>query len=135
MVVLTLANTVQNAIIGDDNTVTGGAIGATTLLALNYALVRFLYEHRKIDRLVEGDAEMIVEKGKVKKERLKKELITLAELEAAAHRQGFASLAEVERAVLEPGGTLSFLGKEPPPDEARHRELVRRLDHLAQEMA
>ena len=135
VVLLTLSNTVQNAIIGDDNTVTGGLIGATTLLALNYVLVRFLYEHRKIDRLVEGDADVIVEKGKVKKERLKKELITLAELEAAAHRQGFSSLAEVERAVLEPGGTLSFLGKEPPPEEARHRELVRRLDHLAQELA
>ncbi len=135
VVLLTLSNTVQNAIIGDDNTVTGGLIGATTLLALNYVLVRFLYEHRKIDRLVEGDADVIVEKGKVKKERLKKELITLAELEAAAHRQGFASLAEVERAVLEPGGTLSFLAEEPRPEEARHRELLRRLDHLAQEMA
>jgi uncharacterized membrane protein YcaP (DUF421 family) len=135
VVLMTLANTVQNAIIGDDNTVTGGLIGATTLLALNYVLVRFLYEHRKVDRLVEGNAEVILEKGKVKKDRLKKELITMAELEAAAHRQGFASLAEVERGVLEPGGTLSFVGKEPPPEEARHRELMRRLDHIAQELS
>src|SRR5476649_855689 len=54
VVLLTLSNTVQNAIIGDDNTVIGGVIGATTLLLVNYAVVRFLYGHEKIDRIVTG---------------------------------------------------------------------------------
>jgi uncharacterized membrane protein YcaP (DUF421 family) len=135
VVLLTLSNTVQNAIIGDDNTVTGGLIGAATLLLLNYFLVRYLYGHEEIERLVEGDADVLIDKGKIRTERLKKELITLPELEAAAHRQGFVSLEEVERAVLEPGGTLSFLGKEPPPEEARHRELLERLDQVSRELA
>jgi uncharacterized membrane protein YcaP (DUF421 family) len=65
---------------------------------------------------------------------LKKELITLPELEAAAHRQGFASLADVERAVLEPGGTLSFIARQPAPEETRHREILDRLERLAQEL-
>src|SRR5437773_6770975 len=60
VVLLTLSNTVQNAIIGDDNTVTGGIIGATTLLTLNYAVVRFLSEHERLDRLVEGDATVLI---------------------------------------------------------------------------
>src|SRR5213594_3575299 len=55
VVLLTLSNTVQNAIIGDDNSVTGGVIGAATLLLVNYAVVRFLYGHQAIERLVEGD--------------------------------------------------------------------------------
>jgi len=135
VVLLTLSNTVQNAIIGDDNTVTGGIIGASTLLLLNYFLVRFLYGHKKLDRLVEGDEDVLIDQGKIRKRRLKEELITLPELEAAAHRQGFASLEEVERAVLEPGGTLSFIGKKPAPEETRHRELLGRLDQLAQELA
>src|SRR5256886_17236243 len=50
VVLLTLSNTVQNAIIGDDNTVVGGIIGATSLLVTNYLVVRFLYDHRKLDR-------------------------------------------------------------------------------------
>ena len=54
VVLLTLSNTVQNAIIGDDNSVTGGVIGAATLLLVNYLVVRFLYRHQKLDRLVEG---------------------------------------------------------------------------------
>src|SRR3954468_9456793 len=49
VVLLTLANTVQNAIIGADNSVTGGLIGAATLLAMNYVVVRFLYGHQKLD--------------------------------------------------------------------------------------
>src|ERR1043166_6906328 len=52
IVLLTLSNTVQNAIIGDDNSVSGGVIGATTLLIVNYAVVRFLYGHERLDQLV-----------------------------------------------------------------------------------
>src|SRR3979411_1837637 len=63
VVLLTLSNTVQNAIIGEDNSVTGGLIGAATLLILNYSLVRFLYYHDKLDRIVEGEPEVVMEGG------------------------------------------------------------------------
>ena len=135
VVLLTLSNTVQNAIIGNDNTVTGGLIGAATLLALNHVVVRFLYGHKRVDRLVEGDPDVLVEDGKIKPARLKEELITISELEAAAHRQGFASMADVERAVLEPGGTLAFVGKKPAPEETRHKELLARLEQIAGDLA
>src|SRR5262249_19443635 len=108
VVLLTLSNTVQNAIIGDDNTVTGGVIGATSLLVINYLVVRFLYKHRSLDQLVEGKADILIEDGKVRTQHLKKELITMAQLEAAARKQGFDSLSEVQQCVLEPGGTISF---------------------------
>src|SRR3954463_14040569 len=65
VVLLTLSNTVQNAIIGDDNSVTGGLIGATTLLIVNYGVVRFLYGHEKLDRLIEGDADVLIDNGQV----------------------------------------------------------------------
>jgi uncharacterized membrane protein YcaP (DUF421 family) len=135
VVLLTLSNTVQNAIIGDDNTVTGGLIGAATLLLVNYVVVRSLYGHSKIERIIEGNEDVLIEKGKVLQERLKKELIPLPELEAAAHRQGFSSLSEVERAVLEPSGMICFFAKQPIPDELRHREVINRLESLAQELA
>src|SRR6201997_1633780 len=54
VVLLTISNTVQNAIIGDDNSVSGGLIGATALLAVNYLVVRFLYRHQKLEHVVEG---------------------------------------------------------------------------------
>ena len=135
VVLLTLSNTVQNAIIGDDNTVVGGIIGATSLLVTNYLVVRFLYDHRKLDQMVEGRADVLVEDGKVRTQHLKKELITVPQLQAAAHKQGFASLSEVEQCVLEPGGTLTFIGKKPGVEDVRHQELLGKMESLAHEIA
>jgi len=135
VVLLTLSNTVQNAIIGEDNSVLGGLVGASSLLVTNYLVVRFLYDHRKIEQIVEGRADVLIENGKVRPQRLKKELITMAQLEAAARKQGFASLQEVERCILEPGGTLCFIGKKPASEDVRHQELLGRLERLSQEIA
>jgi uncharacterized membrane protein YcaP (DUF421 family) len=135
VVLLTLSNTVQNAIIGDDNSVTGGIIGATSLLAINYLVVRFLYDHRKIDQIVEGRADILVEDGKVHEHKLKRELITKEELAAAARKQGFETLAEVRQCVLEPGGTLTFIAKKPDTEDIRHAEVMKKFDLLAEEIA
>ena len=135
VVLLTLSNTVQNAIIGDDNTVTGGVIGATSLLVVNYLVVRFLYNHRKLDQLVEGRADVLVEDGKVRMGNLKRELITMAQLEAAARKQGFESVGEVQQCVLEPGGTITFIGKKPGTEESRHKELLERMEKMTAEIA
>jgi uncharacterized membrane protein YcaP (DUF421 family) len=135
VVLLTLSNTVQNAIIGNDNSVSGGLIGAATLLVLDYVLVRALYSHPTWFQLVEGKPDVLFEDGKIKRNRLKKELITVEELRAAAHRQGFASLHQVEKVVLETGGTLTFVGKEPAPEDLRHRELTEKLDQMMRELS
>ena len=135
VVLLTLSNTVQNAIIGDDNSVIGGIIGATSLLAVNYLVIRFLYDHRKLDQIVEGRADILVEDGKVHEHRLKKELITREELAAAARKQGFESLTEVRQCVLEPGGTLTFIARKPDTEDLRHQELLQKFDALAAELA
>ena len=131
VVLLTLSNTVQNAIIGEDNSVLGGVIGASALLATNFFVVRFLFEHPKLDRIVEGEPTVLIDQGQLRHDQLRRELITVAELEEAARRQGFAALDEVERAVLEPGGTISLLAKKPTIEAVRHQELLARLDQLA----
>src|ERR1700740_3135914 len=69
VVFLTISNTVQNAIIGDDNSVSGGLIGATSLLLINYLVVRFLYDHHKLDQIIEGEADVLIEGGKVRTKR------------------------------------------------------------------
>ena len=135
VVLLTLSNTVQNAIIGDDNTVTGGLVGALTLLATNYLVVRFIFKHRRLDQLVEGSPTTLIENGCLCKEGLAKELLTEAELLAVAHRQGFAALDEIEKCVLEPGGTFFVQGKVPGSDEKRHAQLLQRLEDLGKQIA
>jgi uncharacterized membrane protein YcaP (DUF421 family) len=135
VVLLTLSNTVQNAIIGEDNSVTGGLIGAATLLVLNYWVVRFLYGHDKLDELVEGSSDVLVCDGLINHDLLKQELITVHELEAAAHKQGFASLEDIDRAVLDPGGTIAFFAKKPTADSMRHDEIMEKLNQLSAQIS
>jgi uncharacterized membrane protein YcaP (DUF421 family) len=135
VVLLTLSNTVQNAIIGDDNSVTGGLLGAATLLAVNYVVVRFLYAHERVDQFIEGGSEVLVANGEINEANCRRELITRAELESAAHRQGLGSLDEVDSATIEPGGTICFVAKKPTPEGIRHEEIIQRLDEITRELA
>jgi uncharacterized membrane protein YcaP (DUF421 family) len=135
VVLLTLSNTVQNAIIGDDNSVTGGIIGAATLLLVNFLVVRFLYRHESLDRMVEGNSTVLIENGKILQSNLAEELLTVPELEAAAHKQGLGSLAEVDKAILDPSGVICFIARKPAPEETRHQELLARINQLGREIA
>ena len=135
IVLLTISNTVQNAIIGTDDTVTGGLIGAATLLVVNHAVVRYVSSHENLERAIEGEEDVLIEDGRVLHERLKGELITVTQLAEAAHKQGFRSLDEVERAILEPGGGMCFFAKTPTPETQRHAELIARLDRIEAQLA
>jgi uncharacterized membrane protein YcaP (DUF421 family) len=135
VVLLTLSNTVQNAIIGDDNSVAGGLIGATTLLLVNYLVIRFLFAHERVDRMVEGEPDVLIEHGRIREDHLKRELLTKHELEIAAHRQGFSDLKQIDQAAIEPGGGIFFAGKKPTSDEIQQSELIKRLDAIASQLS
>jgi uncharacterized membrane protein YcaP (DUF421 family) len=134
VVLLTLSNTVQNAIIGNDNSVTGGIIGAATLLLVNYVVVRFVSKNKQAEELLEGSEDVLIKDGILQSAILDREVITQTELEIAAHRQGFGSLDEIETATLEPEGGISFIGKTPAPGEQRYEEIISRLEKLSGEV-
>jgi len=134
VVLLSLSNTVQNAIIGNDNSLTGGLIGALALLTMNYVVVRFLFRHRRLDQLFEGKPTVLVEHGCMVKKALSQELLTRSELMTVLHRQGFDSLEEVERCVLEPGGTFFIQRKFPAPEKILHEEVMTTLKDLNQKV-
>ena len=134
VVLLSVSNTVQNAIIGDDNSITGGLIGAMALFAINYLTVRFLFRHRNWHEALGGSPTSLIEGGRVNKSALAKELITESDLTVVAHRQGFDDVEEVEKCVLEPGGTFFMQGKKPGTDDRQHAELLARMDELKSQM-
>jgi uncharacterized membrane protein YcaP (DUF421 family) len=134
VVLLTLSNTVQNAIIGDDNSLLGGMIGAAALMTINYLTVRFMFHHPRLERLVEGSCVTLIKQGKIQKESMRKELISYSELHAAARRQGFESMREIQEATLEAGGTISFIRKEPSPERVQYEEILSRLDRISAEL-
>jgi uncharacterized membrane protein YcaP (DUF421 family) len=130
VVLLVLSNTLQNAIIGNDNSITGGIFGAALLLAVNYIVVRFLFLHPKVDKLAEGDAVVLVLHGEMLEDALRKQLITKAELMSAARRQGIDSLNEIECARLEVGGALTFVLKHPSSEEFWRKDAMERLERI-----
>ena len=112
VVLITLANAVQNAIIGPDNTLTGGFIGAATLLIVNNMLVRTSYYIPKPDRLLEGSESVLFENGTFNRKAMARQLVTQNDLMTAFRRQGARSFDEVERIALQPNGNVLVTIKE-----------------------
>jgi uncharacterized membrane protein YcaP (DUF421 family) len=135
VVLLSLSNTVQNAIIGEDNSVTGGIIGAVSLLTINWLVVRLLFRSPRLNRALEGKAAVLIRDGHVDRRALEKEALTREELVEVVHRQGFEHLHDVHRCELEPNGTFYIEGRDPSVADKRHEELLARLDALSHEIA
>jgi uncharacterized membrane protein YcaP (DUF421 family) len=134
VVLLSLSNTVQNAIIGDDNSISGGIIGAAALLTINWIVVRLLYGSPKMNQALGGTERVLILDGVIDERALKKELLTEEELLAVVHRQGFENLADVARCVLEPNGTFYIEGRTPTADDDRQRAVLDRLEALTREV-
>jgi uncharacterized membrane protein YcaP (DUF421 family) len=135
VVLLSLSNTVQNAIIGDDNSVTGGVIGAFSLLAINWLVVRVIFRSRRMTRVLEGRAALLVHNGQIDQRALDREALTREELMEAIHRQGFEDLHQVRSCELEPNGTFYVEAFDPSVADKRHAELLERIDALSLEVA
>jgi uncharacterized membrane protein YcaP (DUF421 family) len=135
VVLLSLSNTVQNAIIGDDNSVTGGIIGAFSLLAINWLVVRVLFRSPRLTRALEGRAAVLIRDGQIDRKTMERESLSREELLSVIHRQGFEHLHQVRRCELEPNGSFYVEAFEPSIADKRHAELVTRLDTLAREVA
>ncbi len=114
IVLLIISNVLQNAMIGPDNSLTGGLIGATTVLGLNWIVARVTMASRKVERLVEGVPTILVHHGRVVEENLRRELISHEELLSALRKQGIFSISDVKVAVLEESGAVSVLREEHP---------------------
>lgn len=135
VVLLSLSNTVQNAIIGDDNSVSGGVIGAVGLLAINWLVVRTLYNSPRLTRMIEGSSTTLVTNGEIDITAMKRESLTEEELMEVIHRQGFERLGQVGSCVLEPNGSFYVEPMEPSSADKQHTEVLARIEALMKEVS
>jgi len=135
VVLLSLSNTVQNAIIGDDNSVSGGIIGAFALLAINWLLMRLLYRAPKITTTLQGSATTLIKDGVVLEKALKEETLTHEELISVLNKNGFNDPFDVAECVLEPNGTFFVKGKTPTAESVHSGELLKAIERLSAEVA
>ena len=130
VVLLILSNTLQNAILGDDMSWPGGLVRASTLLIVNAVVVRTIVRYGRLDEAIEGHEDSLITDGVIQSDVLRRDLITEPELRAAAHKQGFESLAEIKRAAIAPGGFVYFERRHDTDDQAQHQALLARLERI-----
>ena len=135
VVLLSLSNTVQNAIIGEDNSLTGGVIGAFSLLAINWLVARTLFRSRRLTRALEGRSTVLVRDGQIDRRAMQRESLTEDDLLSVLHRQGFTRIEDVRSVELEPSGVFCVEGREPNLEDRQHREVMARLEALTREVA
>src|SRR3954449_2659508 len=126
LVLLLVANAVQNGIIGNDNSVTGAIVGALALFAINFSFKALAYRYPCADRVFEGSPSYLIKDGQFMDGTMRREQISKPELRAIAQRQGYDSLQAVGTAIRETDGTVRFeragveyRPEEPPPTPAR----------------
>jgi len=134
VVLLSLSNTVQNAIIGNDNSVSGGVIGAVSLLAINWALSRLLFKVPKITKALEGTETVLIRRGKMIKKAMELEAMTEVDLLSVIHKQGLNSFAEVEKCILEPNGTFYVEAIIPSASDAQREEVLEEVRALSKDV-
>ena len=111
IVLLTLSNILQNSMIGNDNSVSGGLIGAAVLLSINATVAYLAFRSRRFERLVEGAPQVLIQGGKIDPKAMRSTLLTEQDLYAAIHNQGLERLEDVYLAIAEPNGNISVIPK------------------------
>jgi uncharacterized membrane protein YcaP (DUF421 family) len=134
VVLLSLSNTVQNAIIGNDNSVTGGLLGAFALLATNWLLMRVLYKAPKVTAAIEGSKTILIKDGVVDDAQMKRETLTHDELISVLNKNGFNHPEDVKLCVLEPNGTFYVEGMTPDTETVHSQALMDAVRKLTQEV-
>ena len=113
IVLLIISNVVQNALIGNDNSLGGGLLGAPVILTLNAGVAWLTFRYKPVERLVENTPTVLVKHGRIVRENLRRERLSLPELRAALRREGIVLLRDVRYAILEEDGHLSVVRKRP----------------------
>jgi uncharacterized membrane protein YcaP (DUF421 family) len=109
IVLLTLSNILQNAMIGNDNSLSGGAIGAVVLLSANYGVAYWVFRSRRAERAIEGEPRILIHDGKIQRAAVRKELLTDQDLLSAVRREGLERIEDVRLAISEPNGLISII--------------------------
>lgn len=107
--ILLISNAVQNAMVGPDTTLTGGIIAATALFFTNFVLKKLIYYFKPLGKFLQGEPILLIYRGKINYENVRKSEITIDELEAAVREHGVEEISNVDLAMLEIDGNISVL--------------------------
>jgi uncharacterized membrane protein YcaP (DUF421 family) len=124
--ILLISNSVQNAMVGSNTTLWGGLIAASALFIVNFILKQAIYRFPSLSKFIQGEAVMLVYKGKIKIENMHRTRISYTELMEAVREHGISSIDDVDLAILEVDGNISILS-----GDFQHKTIRKRKVHKA----
>ena len=135
VVLLLVSNTVQNAIIGNETSLTGGIIGVIALLGINNLVARIKFKSAAFETFVEGAPRTLIENGKINQKVIEREMLTKEDLDVIAHDEGFENADEIEKCVLDPNGSFLVEGKSTTKDEKFKKDVLQKLEELTKQIS
>jgi uncharacterized membrane protein YcaP (DUF421 family) len=121
VLILLIANAVQNAMVGTDSTILGGVVAAAALIVTSQVFSRVAVRFGWFRRVVEGEPKLLIHDGQLVERNLHNTGVTQDLLLQACREHGFDTFAEVKSAVLEIDGTISIVPRNVPAVRTRHR--------------
>jgi uncharacterized membrane protein YcaP (DUF421 family) len=109
VVLLIISNVVQNAVIGNDNSLGGGLLGATAILLLNLVVAYVTFRFKRADRVIEHSPTVLVRHGRILRDNLRRERLGPRDLRAALRHHGVVSIRDIRYAFLEEDGHVSVI--------------------------
>ena len=125
VLVLLLANAVQNAMVGADSSLGGGLLAAGVLLVLNRVLNMLTFRNARLESFFNGTPTLLVHDGAIIGAHCQREQVTVGDIEMAMREHGLDDLNDVKSAVLEPDGSISIIPAGVPTLTSKHK--VKRL--------
>ena len=121
VLILLIANAVQNAMVGADVTIAGGVVAAATLLIMNYLAARVTERYPRVEELLEGDPVVLINNGRFVDDHIRQQRLTRKLVEQQMREHGFDEVSAVHSATLEVDGTISFIPAGAPVVRTRRR--------------
>jgi uncharacterized membrane protein YcaP (DUF421 family) len=128
VMILLIANAVQNAMVGSDTSLLGGIVAAVALFSANWLVGFVASKSERFERFIVGKPTLLVNDGRVLEENMRRENVTMDELKAALHEHGIGNVSEVSLAMLEIDGDISMVARD-STDFRRYRRRVRQVKH------
>jgi len=135
IVIISLSNTVQNAIIGNDTSLIGGIVGAAALLGINAVFSYMKYRSKRFETVLDGSPVKIIEHGKIDRKMRRREMLTDSDLDIIAHENSLDDRSDIYHLVLDPNGSFLAESRDEIKDARFKRDVIKKINEISKQLA
>ena len=124
ILILLISNSVQNAMVGNNSSLTGGLVAALILFILNYLLKKIMFTSKFFRQLIQSKPEILIHNGKIEFSSLSRLGITSDEMQEVMREHGIEYYKDVKLAMLEIDGNISIISGNENIKQTHHKRKI-----------